>query len=196
FEHILNLSSGRQFEELNGLSTPKFNSLPGMFLLNGLSSLEKLAILIALLALGAYLVRKARVTERFPFFEMSNEPVLVLFFLWMIVPWVFFAVTGMKSYVIYFSFMFPVPFFLVAWLFARLQDFGDKRGGYLSRICVVTLVAVVCSQALYVERLYRFWDQEGGALGTRGEDYKYQVAVSEAIVERAQSKSPIVTSDW
>jgi hypothetical protein len=196
FEHILNLSSGRQFEELNGLSTPKFNSLPGMSLINGLSALERLAILVALLALGAHLVRKAKVTERFPFFEMGGEPVLTLCLLWMIVPGVFFAVTGMKSYVIYFSFMFPVPFVLLGWLFARLQDFGSRRGGRFNTVCGIVLWVVVASQALYVERLYRFWDQEGGALGTRGEDYKHQVAVSEAIVERAQSKSPIVTSDW
>ena len=102
----------------------------------------------------------------------------------------------MKSYVTYFSFMFPVPFILVGWLFARLHEFGAKRGSRLTTVCTVVLSAVVCGQALYVERLYRFWDQEGGALGTRGENYEYQLAVSEAIAERAQTRNPIVTSDW
>jgi hypothetical protein len=199
--HILNLASGRQFEEINGLSTQKFNSLPGMFLINGLSALEKLAIFAAFAVLGVFLARKARPSERFPFFDLTEEPVLLLLFLWMIVPWVLFVVTGMKSYVIYFSFIFPVPFVLLGWFFVRLQEFGDNHfgrplGRRLRIGLGVVLLAIVVSQAAFVERLYGFWEEEGGALGTRCEAYKHEVAVSDYIVEHAQSKNPIVSTDW
>jgi len=201
FTHILNLASGRQFEELNGLSTPKFNSLPGMFLINGLSAFEKFAIFAALVVLGVFLARKARPSERFPYFDLTDEPVLTLLFLWMIVPWAFFVVTGMKSYVIYFSFIFPVPFVLIGWLVERVQEFGARRpekllGRSLRTGSLVVVLALVAGQGLFVERLYRFWDREGGALGTRGENYKCQLAISEAIVEHAQVKNPTVSSDW
>ncbi|MGD0650531.1 MAG: hypothetical protein ABSA97_05240 [Verrucomicrobiia bacterium] len=201
FEHILNLSSGRQFEEINGLSTPKFNALPGMSLINGLSSLERLAILCALVGLGVFLVRKARASVRFPFFEVDSEPVLALLFLWMIVSLLFFHVTGIKSYVIYFTFIFPVPFLLLAWFFVRLEEFGlnhfRRLQGRPFRIGLwVIVVSMVASQAAFVERLYGFWEEEGGALGTRCEAYKHEVAVTDHIVEHAQSKNPLVSTDW
>jgi 4-amino-4-deoxy-L-arabinose transferase-like glycosyltransferase len=201
FEHILNLSSGRQFEELNGLSTPKFNSLAGMSLLNGLSLLEMLAILGAVVALGVYLVRQATGSRRFPYFDLSHEPLLTLLFLWMIVSWVFFHATGIKSYVLYFSFIFPVPFMLLAWGYDRLQKLDSPSLGHwvhrLTRIGLpIVLGSMVVGQAVFVERLYRFWDEEGGALGTRCEAYKHEVAAVDHIVARAPSKNPVVSADW
>ena len=195
FSYILNLASGQQFEELNGLSTPKFDALSGMFILNGLAEVEKLAIIAVLVALSVYLVRKARASERFPFFDVNSEPVLVLLFLWMIVPWVFFVVTGMKSYVIYFSFIFPAAFLLLGWLFANLQESRLLRRSIRIGVWGIFL-AIICGQAIFVERLYGFWEKEGGAMGTRCEAYKHEVDVTDYIVEHAQSKNPIVSADW
>jgi hypothetical protein len=104
-------------------------------------------------ALGWLIWRGARGNDR------SEAWMLAL---WLVVPVLVYAVTGLWVYLSYFVILYPAPFLVMGWAVARLWT---GRG----RVIVGVVTALVLAANIWVLwDVYRFLDRHGGAHGTYG----------------------------
>ena len=159
----------------------------------------KLLFVCAVVAAGVVVVRGAKASPRFPFFDLSSEYRLAVLFLWVLTPVVFFGLAGLRTYLSYFSLTFPATVLLIAWVIDAGQKYFASRGG-ISSMAVpalwVVFALVVIGQFAYVQRLYGFLEEQGGARGTYGIIYKHKVDLCRRIAATSQTSHPIMSRDW
>lgn len=197
FGYELSTVSGEQIDDILGLSTTDFVAQSGGG--KALIVVVKLLFVCAVVAAGVVVVRGAKASPRFPFFDLSSECRLAVLFLWVLTPVVFFGLAGLRTYLSYFSLTFPATVLLMAWVIDAGQKFFASRGG-ISRVAVpalwVVFALVVIGQFAYVHRLYGFLEEQGGARGTYGVVYKHKVDLCRRIAATSQTPHPIMSRDW
>jgi hypothetical protein len=92
----------------------------------------------------------------------DDRPQAWMLALWLVVPVLVYAVTGLWVYLSYFVILYPAPFLVVGWAVARLWT-GHGR----MAVGVVTALAVAANVWVLWD-VYRFVDRHGGAHGTYG----------------------------
>jgi len=199
FGHLLNTVGGGQLEDILGLSTTDFLAQAG--LLKAGVTLGKLLFVAALLTVAVAVARRARPSPTFPYFDLSSDPRLTVLLLWVLMPVVFFSLTGLRSYLSYFALTLPAVFLLMAWLidtgtrYFRLQGSALLRGVGVPVLWIV-FGAMWLSQLTQVMELYGYLEREGGARGTYGVVYGEKRLLVERIAQEAQVTNPIVSRDW
>lgn len=197
FGFVLSTVSGAQMEDILGLSTADFVAQDGVS--KTLITLVKLLFVCAMVAAGVVVVRGARASPRFPYFDLSHERPLAVLWLWVLTPVVFFGLVGLRTYLSYYALTFPVTVLLMAWAIDAGQRFFQSRGSVGKSVASalwVVFAVVVIGQFLYVQKLYGFLEEQGGARGTYGVVYKHKVDLCKRIAEVAQTPNPIMSRDW
>ena len=190
--HLLNIVSGGGIEDILGLSTQAF--LAGDGLIRMVIKLVKLIFIVAVVAAGVSVVRKGQVSARPPWIDLGQEPRLAILWLWVIMPVLFFGVSGLRTYLSYFALVMPVAFLLIAWAI----DAGQRRVSWRIAKPVLWLLfgLIVAGELTYTYRLYDFLDRQGGAWGTYGVVYRHKVDLCNRIAETANTPSPVMSRDW
>jgi hypothetical protein len=197
FGYVLSTVSGAQMEDILGLSTADFVAQDGAN--KALITLVKLLFVSAFVAAGVVVIRRARASPRFPYFDLSAGLPLTVLWLWVLTPVVFFGLVGLRTYLSYFALTFPATVLLIAWVIDSGQRFFQSRGT-IGRFAVpvlwVVFALVVVGQFAYVHKLYGFLEEQGGARGTYGVVYQHKVDLCKHIAEVAQTPNPIMSRDW
>jgi 4-amino-4-deoxy-L-arabinose transferase-like glycosyltransferase len=197
FGYVLSTVSGGQMEDILGLSTADFAAQDGAS--KTLIALMKLLFVFAFVAAGVTVIRRAKASPRFPYFDLSPSHRLTVLWLWVLTPVVFFGLVGLRTYLSYFALLFPATALLIAWAIDAGQQFFRSRGA-IGKVVVpalwVVFALVVVGQFAYVQKLYGFLEEQGGARGTYGVIYKHKVDLCKRIAEAAQTANPMMSRDW